>query len=51
MEKSEHHFTNFKIHFNIYLRRCVKIDELAEYCKKNKIRAVGLCDSFNLCGA
>ena len=29
----------------------VKIDELADYCKNNKIKAIGLCDSFNLCGA
>ena len=28
----------------------VKIDELAEHCKKNKIKAIGLCDSYNLCG-
>ena len=52
MEKSEHHFTNFKIHSQYSIcEGAVKIDELAEYCKKNKIRAVGLCDSFNLCGA
>ena len=24
---------------------------LADYCKKNKIKAIGLCDSLNLCGA
>ncbi len=52
MEKSEHHFTNFKIHSQYSIcEGAVKIDELAEYCKKNKIRAIGLCDSFNLCGA
>ena len=52
MEKSEHQFTNFKIHSQYSIcEGAVKIDELAEYCKKNKIKAVGLCDSFNLCGA
>ena len=28
-----------------------KLKTLAEYCKKNKIKALGLSDSFNLCGA
>ena len=52
MEKSEHCFTNFKIHSQYSIcEGAVKIDELAEYCKENKIKAVGLCDSFNLCGA
>ena len=52
MEKNDNHFINFKIHSQYSIcEGAVKIDELAEYCKKNKIRAVGLCDSFNLCGA
>tara|TARA_B100000963_G_scaffold331801_1_gene322848 strand:+ start:20526 stop:23939 length:3414 start_codon:yes stop_codon:yes gene_type:complete len=29
----------------------IKIDELANYCKENKIKAIGLADSYNLCGA
>ena len=29
----------------------IKIDELANYCKANKIKAIGLADSYNLCGA
>ena len=29
----------------------IKIDDLADYCKKNKIKAIGLADSYNLCGA
>ena len=29
----------------------IKIEDLAQYCKENKIRAIGLSDSANLCGA
>ncbi len=52
MEKNDPHFTNFKIHSQYSIcEGAVKIDELAEYCKENKIKAIGLCDSLNLCGA
>ena len=45
-------FNNIKIHTQYSIcEGAVKIDELADYCKKNKIKAVGLADSFNLCGA
>ena len=52
MEKNDKQFLNFKIHSQYSIcEGAVKIDELAEYCKKNKVRAAGLCDSLNLCGA
>ncbi len=52
MEKNDPHFINFKIHSQYSIcEGAVKIDELAEYCKNNKIKAIGLCDSLNLCGA
>ena len=52
MEKNDYQFTNFKIHSQYSIcEGAVKIDELAEYCKINKIKAIGLCDSLNLCGA
>ena len=52
MEKNDFHFTNFKIHSQYSIcEGAVKIDELAQYCKSNKIKAIGLCDSLNLCGA
>jgi len=52
MEKNDIQFTNFKIHSQYSIcEGAVKIDELAEHCKKNKIKAIGLCDSYNLCGA
>ena len=47
MEKNDTQFTNFKIHSQYSIcEGAVKIDELADYCKKNKIKAIGLCDSL-----
>ena len=52
MQKNEKQFTNFKIHTQYSIcEGAVKIDDLASYCKDNKIKAVGICDSFNMCGA
>ena len=31
--------------------KAIKIDDLAEFCKANKIKSIGLADSYNLCGA
>ena len=45
-------FNNIKIHSQYSIcEGALKIDELAEYCKKNKIKAIGIADSYNLCGA
>ncbi len=45
-------FTNFKIHSQYSIcEGAIKIEDLAKYCKEKKIPAVGLSDSFNLCGA
>ncbi len=45
-------FTNFKVHTQYSIcEGAIKIDDLADFCKKNKIRSLGLSDSFNLCGA
>ena len=45
-------FINFKIHTQYSIcEGAIKIDELAQYCKANKIKAIGLADSYNLCGA
>ena len=45
-------FNNIKIHTQYSIcEGAIKIDELAEYCKSNKIKSVGLSDSLNLCGA
>ena len=45
-------FNNIKIHTQYSIcEGAIKIDDLASYCKENKIKALGLADSFNLCGA
>ena len=52
MPNNEKQFINFKIHSQFSIcEGAVKIDELSNYCKINKVKAVGICDSFNLCGA
>ena len=38
-------FNNFKIHSQYSIcEGAVKIDDLADYCKKNEIRSLGLAD-------
>ncbi len=45
-------FNNFKVHTQYSIcEGAIKIEDLAEYCKKNKIKSLGLSDSLNLCGA
>ncbi len=45
-------FTNFKVHTQYSIcEGAINIPELANYCKTNKIPAIGLSDSYNLCGA
>ncbi len=52
MAENNKQFVNFKIHTQYSIcEGAIKIDELADYCKQNKIRSLGICDSFNLCGA
>ncbi len=52
MQISEKIFNNIKIHTQYSIcEGAIKIDDLAEYCKKNKIKCLGLADSHNLCGA
>ena len=49
---SDNQFTNFKIHTQYSIcEGAVRIDDLSKHCKENKIKAIGICDSFNLCGA
>ncbi len=52
MGPNERNFNNIKIHTQYSIcEGAIKIDNLAEYCKNNKIKSLGLADSFNLCGA
>jgi DNA polymerase-3 subunit alpha len=45
-------FNNFKIHTQYSIcEGAIKIEDLANYCKDNKIKNIGICDSYNLCGA
>jgi DNA polymerase III subunit alpha len=49
---NDKNFNNIKIHTQYSIcEGAIKIDELAEYCKLNKIKSIGLADSYNLCGA
>jgi DNA polymerase III subunit alpha len=52
MPVSDKNFNNIKIHTQYSIcEGAIKIDDLADYCKTNKIKAIGLADSYNLCGA
>ena len=45
-------FTHLKIHTQYSIcEGALRTSDLAKYCKINKIKSVGLCDSNNLCGA
>ena len=50
--ESYNKFNHIKIHSQYSIcEGALKIDELSNFCKKKKIKAIGLSDSFNLCGA
>ena len=52
MSVSNKNFNNIKVHTQYSIcEGAIKIDELADYCKANKIKSLGLADSYNLCGA
>ena len=45
-------FKHLKVHTQYSIcEGAIKIDELADFCKSNKIKSIGLADSYNLCGA
>ena len=51
-EEINNQFNHLKIHTQYSIcEGALKTSALADYCKKNKIKAIGLCDSNNLCGA
>ena len=52
MSEAREEYNNLKIHTQYSIcEGAIKIDDLANYCKTNKIKAIGLADSNNLCGA
>ena len=45
-------FNHLKIHSQYSIcEGAIKIDDLKDFCKENKIRSLALCDTENLCGA
>ena len=52
MLRNNKNFNHLKIHTQYSIcEGAIKIDELADFCKLNKIKSIGLSDSYNLCGA
>ncbi len=52
MHTNDKNFNNIKIHTQYSIcEGAIKIDDLADYCKANKIKSLGIADSYNLCGA
>jgi DNA polymerase-3 subunit alpha len=51
-ESSNQNFNHLKIHSQYSIcEGAVKIDDLQDFSKSNKIKSLGLCDTSNLCGA
>ncbi len=51
-ENSNPQFNHFKLHTQYSIcEGAIKIDDLKEYCKKNKIQIAGISDTSNLSGA
>ena len=49
---SNKEFIHLKIHTQYSIcEGALRTSDLVKHCKSNKIKAVGLCDSYNLCGA
>ncbi|WP_440634884.1 DNA polymerase III subunit alpha [Candidatus Pelagibacter sp. HIMB1746] len=51
-ESLNQNFNHLKVHTQYSIcEGAAKIDDLQEYCKSNKIKSLGISDTFNLCGA
>jgi DNA polymerase-3 subunit alpha len=51
-ESLNNNFNNLKVHSQYSIcEGAIKIDELKDIAKTNKIKSLGLCDTTNLCGA
>ena len=51
-ESRIHNFNHLKIHTQYSIcEGAIKIDDLKDFAKINKIKSLGLCDTSNLCGA
>ena len=51
MAESKNFFNNLKIHSQYSIcEGAIKIDDLRDLAKLNKIRSLGLCETSNMCG-
>ena len=51
-ESNRNTFNHLKIHTQYSIcEGALKIEDLKNYCKDNKIKSIALCDTSNLCGA
>ena len=51
-EVTNNNFNHLKIHTQYSIcEGALQTSDLAKHCKSHKIKAIGLCDSNNLCGA
>ena len=51
-ERNINSYNHLKIHSQYSIcEGALKINDLKNYCKENKIKSVGLSDTSNLCGA
>ena len=51
-EQKNQKFNHLKIHTQYSIcEGAIKIEDLKDYCKKNKIQSLGISDTTNLCGA
>ena len=52
MQESQKKFNHIKIHTQYSIcEGAIKINDLKNYCKENKIKSAGLSDTSNLCGS
>ena len=51
-ENNQRQFNHLKIHSQYSIcEGALKIEDLKNYCKENKVQSIGLADTSNLCGA
>ena len=51
-ESNSENFNHLKIHSQFSIcEGAIKLDDLKDISKDNKLKAIGLCDTSNLCGA
>ena len=52
MQENNQNFNHLKIHTQYSIcEGAIKIDQLKDFCKTNKIKSLGLSDTYNLSGA